>query len=37
MEKKGLIARHMDEDDRRIVRIFLTDEGKKRRTMRLKG
>ena len=26
--KKGLVLRRIDEDDRRIVRIFLTDEGK---------
>ncbi|MEC1261944.1 MarR family transcriptional regulator [Bacillus swezeyi] len=29
LDKKGLIYRRMDQDDRRIVRIFLTDEGKK--------
>lgn len=37
MEKKGLVFRRMDEDDRRIVRIFLTDEGKKAADDALKG
>ncbi|MCY7793568.1 MarR family winged helix-turn-helix transcriptional regulator, partial [Bacillus haynesii] len=37
MEKKGLVLRRMDEDDRRIVRIFLTDEGKKAADDALKG
>ncbi|OMI26537.1 MarR family transcriptional regulator [Bacillus haynesii] len=37
MEKKGLVLRRMDEDDKRIVRIFLTDEGKKAADDALKG
>lgn len=35
--KKGLVLRRIDEDDRRIVRIFLTDEGKKAADDALKG
>jgi len=28
MEQRGLVERRRDEDDRRIVRVFLTDEGR---------
>jgi MarR family transcriptional regulator, organic hydroperoxide resistance regulator len=31
MEDKGFISRLQDENDRRIMRIFLTDEGKRMR------
>jgi DNA-binding MarR family transcriptional regulator len=28
MEQRGLVARHRDDDDRRVVRVALTDEGR---------
>lgn len=31
MQERGLIERHQDENDKRIMRIFLTDEGKRMR------
>lgn len=37
LEEKGWIYRETDADDKRFVNVFLTDEGKKRRSFARKG